>query len=251
MRSYLIAGNWKMHGRRDVVVELLAGLKTQLPAEPGADIAVFPPAIYIDLVSRELQGAPVAVGAQNVCDQSKDGAFTGEVSAEMLRDMGCRYVIVGHSERRELYGESSALVAQRAKAAIETGLTPLVCVGENEAQRDGGNTLDVVGEQLAAVIKVLSAQQLGSIVVAYEPVWAIGTGKTATPAQAQEVHAFIRASLAKQSEEIAATVRIVYGGSVKAGSAGELFAQPDIDGGLVGGASLDAGEFSAICRAAE
>ena len=251
MRSYLIAGNWKMHGRRDAVVELLEGLKTQLPAEPRADIAVFPPAVYIDVASQVLRGSPVAIGAQNVCDQSKDGAYTGEVSAEMLRDMACRYVIVGHSERRELYGESSALVAQRAKAAIEAGLTPLVCVGENEAQRDAGNTLDVVGERLAAVIKVLSTQQLGSIVVAYEPVWAIGTGKTATPAQAQEVHAFIRASLAKQSEEIAATVRILYGGSVKAGSAGELFAQPDIDGGLVGGASLDAGEFSAICRAAE
>lgn len=251
MRSYLIAGNWKMHGRRDTVVELLEGLKQQLPAEPNVDIAVFPPAVYLEQAGQVLRGAPVAIGAQNVCDQSKDGAYTGEISAAMLVDMGCRYVIVGHSERRDLYGEDSTMVARRTLAAIEAGLVPLVCVGENEAERDAGNTLDVVGKQLDAVIRTLTVQQLAGVVVAYEPVWAIGTGKTATPGQAQEVHAFIRARLAKVSKDVAAAVRIVYGGSVKAGSAGELFSQPDIDGGLVGGASLDAGEFSAICRAAE
>ncbi|MDF1694143.1 MAG: triose-phosphate isomerase [Zhongshania sp.] len=251
MRSNLVAGNWKMCGDNASIEKLVANLKALLPAEPAVDIAVFPPSVYIARVVDGLAGSPVAVGAQNVCEQPNDGAYTGEVSAAMLVDTGCRYVIVGHSERRAMYGDSNERVAQKAKQALAQGLMPIICVGETEAQRDDGSTLEVIAEQLQAVFAVLSAEDMCSIVVAYEPVWAIGTGKTATPSQAQEVHAFIRALFAKKDEPLAKGLRILYGGSVKAANAGELFAQADIDGGLVGGASLDAQEFSAICRAAE
>ncbi|MEX1670490.1 triose-phosphate isomerase [Zhongshania guokunii] len=251
MRSNLVAGNWKMCGDSASIGKLVANLKALLPAEPGVDIAVFPPSVYIVQVVGGLAGSPVGVGAQNVCEQPKDGAFTGEVSAAMLADAGCRYVIVGHSERRAMYEDSSERVAQKASQALVQGLTPIICVGETEAQRDDGSTLQVIAGQLDAVFAVLSAEAMRGIVVAYEPVWAIGTGKTATPSQAQEVHAFIRALFAKKDELLAKGLRILYGGSVKAANAGELFAQADIDGGLVGGASLDAQEFSAICRAAE
>lgn len=240
-----------MCGDTASIEKLVAELKTSLPAEPGLDIAVFPPSVYLAQVLAGLSGSPVAVGSQNVCDQPGDGAFTGEVSASMLADIGCRYVIVGHSERRAIYAETSEQVAQKAKQVLEQGLVPLVCVGETEAQRDDGATLEVISAQLKPIFSTLSVQQLQLIVVAYEPVWAIGTGKTASPSQAQEVHAFIRALFAKQDEQLAKGLRILYGGSVKAANAGELFAQADIDGGLVGGASLDAQEFSAICRAAE
>jgi len=251
MRSNLVAGNWKMCGDNASIEKLVANLKALLPAEPAVDIAVFPPSVYIARVVDGLAGSPVAVGAQNVCEQPNDGAYTGEVSAAMLVDTGCRYVIVGHSERRAMYGDSNERVAQKAKQALAQGLMPIICVGETEAQRDDGSTLEVIAGQLQAVFAVLSAEDMRSIVVAYEPVWAIGTGKTATPSQAQEVHAFIRALFAKKDEPLAKGLRILYGGSVKAANAGELFAQADIDGGLVGGASLDAQEFSAICRAAE
>ncbi|MEX1664736.1 triose-phosphate isomerase [Zhongshania arctica] len=251
MRSNLVAGNWKMCGDTASIEKLVAELKTSLPAEPGLDIAVFPPSVYLAQVLAGLSGSPVAVGNQNVCDQPGDGAFTGEVSASMLADIGCRYVIVGHSERRAIYAETSEQVAQKAKQVLEQGLVPLVCVGETETQRDDGATLEVISAQLKPIFSTLSVQQLQLIVVAYEPVWAIGTGKTASPSQAQEVHAFIRALFAKKDEHLAKGLRILYGGSVKAANAGELFAQADIDGGLVGGASLDAQEFSAICRAAE
>ncbi|MBQ0759447.1 MAG: triose-phosphate isomerase [Zhongshania sp.] len=251
MRSNLVAGNWKMCGDSASIGKLVADLKTSLPAEPGVDIAVFPPSVYLAQVLTGLSGSPVAVGNQNVCDQPSDGAFTGEVSASMLADVGCRYVIVGHSERRAMYAETSEQVAQKAKHALLQGLVPLVCVGETESQRDDGATLEVISAQLKPIFSTLSVEQLRLIVIAYEPVWAIGTGKTASPAQAQEVHAFIRALFAKKDEQLAKGLRILYGGSVKAANAGELFAQADIDGGLVGGASLDAQEFSAICRAAE
>jgi triosephosphate isomerase len=251
MRSNLVAANWKMCGDTASIGKLVVELKTSLPAEPGLDIAVFPPSVYLAQVLAGLYGSPVAVGAQNVCDRPSDGAFTGEVSASMLADVGCRYVRVGHSDRRAIYAETSEQVAQKAKQVLEQGLVPLVCVGETEIQRDDGATLEVISAQLKPIFSTLSVQQLQLIVVAYEPVWAIGTGKTASPGQAQEVHAFIRALFAKKDEQLAKGLRILYGGSVKAANAGELFAQADIDGGLVGGASLDAQEFSAICRAAE
>lgn len=251
MRSKLVAGNWKMHGSRAAIQNLLASLKAELPAEPGADVAVFPPSLYVADTLAALAGSPVAVGAQNVCDQPGQGAFTGEVSAEMLADLGCRYALVGHSERRALYGESNSLMADKVRCCLNVGVVPILCVGETDEEREAGRTLDVVAEQLDAVMAAIPAGELASLVVAYEPVWAIGTGKTASPAQAQEVHAFIRQRVAGYSEKLAAGMRILYGGSVKAANAAELFSQVDIDGGLVGGASLDAQEFSAICRAAE
>ena len=251
MRSKLVAGNWKMHGSRAAIQNLLASLKAELPAEPGTDVAVFPPSLYVADVLVALSGSPVAVGAQNVCDQAAQGAFTGEVSAEMLADVGCRYAIVGHSERRALYGESSAVVAVKVQRCLSAGVVPILCVGETDEEREAGRALDVVAEQLDAVMQTVAVGELSSLVVAYEPVWAIGTGKTASPEQAQDVHAFIRQRIAGYSEKLAAGVRILYGGSVKAANAAELFSQADIDGGLVGGASLDAQEFSAICRAAE
>ena len=251
MRSSLVAGNWKMHGDSSRIQQLLAELLKTLPAEPGIDIAVFPPSVYLSQVASEMASSPVAVGAQNVSDQGAEGAFTGEVTAAMLADVGCQYSLVGHSERRSLYGESSALVAAKAKVVLAAGLIPVVCVGETEAQRDAGATLDVISEQINAVFSALDSVELKRIVVAYEPVWAIGTGKTASPEQAQEVHAFIRALFAKKDQKLASELRILYGGSVKASNAAKLFAQADIDGGLVGGASLNAQEFSAICRAAE
>ncbi len=251
MRSKLVAGNWKMHGDRAAISNLLAALKAELPSEPRIDIAVFPSAVYLADAASQLNGSPVAVGAQNVCDKPGEGAYTGEVSVQMLADVGCRYVIVGHSERRAIYGESSALVASKVKCVLDAGLLPILCVGESEAEREAGRTLEVVAEQVRAVFDLLPVAELASLIVAYEPVWAIGTGKTATSDQAQEVHAFIRGLLAERSTELAAGVRILYGGSVKAANAAELFSQADIDGGLVGGASLNAQEFSAICRAAE
>lgn len=251
MRSKLVAGNWKMHGDRAAISDLLAALKTELPSEPGVDIAVFPSAVYLPGALAALEGSPVAVGAQNVCEYGGEGAYTGEVSAAMLADVGCRYVLAGHSERRALYGESNSAVVSKVARAIECGLIPVLCVGESESEREAGQTLDVIAAQLDALWEQLSVEQLDSLIVAYEPVWAIGTGKTASPEQAQEVHAFIRGVFAQRSEALAGGMRILYGGSVKAANAAELFSQADIDGGLVGGASLNAQEFSAICRAAE
>ncbi len=250
MRSYLVAGNWKMHGSQARVSELLEGvLESAGAAESPVQVAVLPPFVYLAQAAQLLSGSNIALGAQDLCEQVGEGAFTGEVSAAMLADVGCRYVVVGHSERRALYGESDELVAAKTAAALQAGLLPIVCVGETDAEREAGDTLAVVSRQLSAVLERLGPDELRGVVVAYEPVWAIGTGKTATPVQAQEVHAYLRALLAEHSEELAASTQLLYGGSVKAASAAELFAQPDIDGGLVGGASLDADEFSAICRA--
>lgn len=245
MRRKLVVGNWKMHGSRAANAQLLAGLKEAGPW--NADVAVCVPFPYIAETALALTGSAIAYGAQD-CSAHEQGAYTGEVSSAMLSDIGCRYVIVGHSERRAYHAESDQLVADKAKAALAHGVTPIVCVGETRAEREAGQTEAVVKRQLAAVIHTLG-HCCGEMVVAYEPVWAIGTGLTATPAQAQAVHAVLRAQLHAATDR-SGVMRILYGGSVKADNAAELFAQADIDGGLIGGASLKAGDFSAICRAA-
>ena len=245
MRRKLVVGNWKMNGNRAANAELLAALKS---AEPwAAEVAVCVPSPYLGDVALSLQGGAIGWGAQD-CSAFESGAYTGEVSAAMLAEFGCRYVLTGHSERRAYHGESDQLVADKAKAALAHRLTPIVCVGETLAERDAGHTDSVVKRQLSAVIHTL-AHCISQIVVAYEPVWAIGTGRTATPEQAQAVHALLRAQL-KAATEHAAGMKILYGGSVKADNAATLFAQADIDGGLIGGASLKAADFAAICRAA-
>lgn len=246
MRKKLVAGNWKMHGSLAENAALLAAIK---PALAGIEAAVCVPFPYLAQVQVALAGSSIAWGAQNLSEQAK-GAFTGEVSASMLRDFGCSYVIVGHSERRSLYAESDELVAKKYMAAQAAGLTPILCVGESLAERESGVTEAVVARQLDAVVQVAGVASLAKAVVAYEPVWAIGTGKTATPEQAQAVHAFIRGKIAVLDAGVADALVIQYGGSVKAANAAELMAQPDIDGGLIGGASLVADEFIAICRAA-
>lgn len=239
-----------MHGSRDENAQLLDGLLQSLPAQTSADIAVCPPFVYLWEIARLLKSSVVALGAQSVCAESV-GAFTGEVSASMLRDVGCTYVIVGHSERRAIFREDDALVARKFLAAQSQSLVPILCVGETLEEREGGQTTSVVTRQLAAVLDVAGVAAFANAVVAYEPVWAIGTGKTATPEQAQEVHAHIRAEVAKLDGKIASELRILYGGSVKASNAREIFAMPDVDGGLIGGASLKADEFLKICAAAQ
>jgi triosephosphate isomerase len=246
MRKNLVVGNWKMHGNRAVNAALLAGLKDAGPWI--AEVAVCVPFPYIAEAALALTGQAVSLGAQD-CSAHEQGAFTGEVSAAMLADLGCRYVIVGHSERRAYHHESDKLVADKAKIALAHGVTPIVCVGETLAEREAGQTEAVVKRQLAAVTHTLT-HCIGEIVLAYEPVWAIGTGLTATPAEAQAVHAVLRMQLHAATQK-ADMMRILYGGSVKADNAAELFAQPDIDGGLIGGAALKVADFAAICRAAK
>lgn len=246
MRKKLVAGNWKMHGSQAENAALLVALK---PALAGIEAVVCVPFPFLSQVQAALTGSSIAWGAQNLSEQAK-GAFTGEVSASMLLEFGCKYVIVGHSERRSLYGESDELVASKYMAAQAAGLIPILCVGESLAERESGVTEAVVARQLDAVIRVAGVASLARAVVAYEPVWAIGTGKTASPEQAQAVHAFIRSKIAALDAGVAERLVIQYGGSVKASNAAELMAQPDIDGGLIGGASLLADEFVAICRAA-
>jgi triosephosphate isomerase (TIM) len=250
MRKPLVAGNWKMHGSRAENARLLRGLLDLLGPETRADVMVCPPFVYLWETERLLKDTEVALGAQSLCAEAQ-GAFTGEVSGAMLRDVGCRYVLVGHSERRQLFGEADALVARKFVAAQAHGLVPVLCVGETLEEREAGRTGEVVERQLAAVLAVSGIGAFAQAVVAYEPVWAIGTGRTASPEQAQEVHASIRARLAALDATIGASVRILYGGSVKASNARELFAMADIDGGLVGGASLKAEEFAQICAAAD
>jgi triosephosphate isomerase len=241
----LIVGNWKMHGSHKANAELLQGL---LDAGPmSADVAVCVPFPFLSEAAVTLAASPIRWGAQD-CSAHEQGAYTGEVSAAMLHEFGCRYVIVGHSERRQYHAESDQLVADKAKAALARGVTPIVCVGETLLQREAGETDEVVKRQLSAVIHTL-AHCAGEMVVAYEPVWAIGTGRTATPEQAQAVHALLRAQL-RAATAHAERVKILYGGSVKPDNAGSLFAQDHIDGALVGGASLKAADFVAICRAA-
>ncbi|UFQ96890.1 triose-phosphate isomerase [Pseudomonas wenzhouensis] len=249
MRRPLVAGNWKMHGTRASVTELIEGLSQQvLPAD--IDVAVFPSSLHIAQAVQGLSGKAVKVGAQDCAAQVEQGALTGELATSQLVDVGCEFVLVGHSERRLILGESDEAVVRKFAAVQAAGLIPVLCLGETREQREANTTLDVVGGQLAAVIDALGVESLSGAVVAYEPVWAIGTGLTATPEQAQEVHAAIRAQAAHFDAGVAAGLRILYGGSVKAASAAELFGMQDIDGGLVGGASLNADEFGAICRAA-
>ena len=218
-------------------------------AAAGCEILVCPPFPYLAMVEGIIDGGPVALGAQNLYTEA-GGAFTGEVSGAMLADSGCGYVIIGHSERRALMGETDGIIARKFLLAQENGLVPILCVGETLDERQADSTLSVIGAQFNAVAEVVGIEAFANAVVAYEPVWAIGTGETASPEQAQEVHSAIRALAAKRSAKIAADLRLLYGGSVKAANAAELFAMPDIDGGLIGGASLDANEFLAICRAA-
>jgi triosephosphate isomerase (TIM) len=244
MRGKLVVGNWKMNGGLATNARLLDRLVSEWQPSDGRAVAVCVPYPYLGQAQAALASSPIAWGAQDVSAYAA-GAFTGDVSAGMLVEFGCRYAIVGHSERRQIHGESDVEVAQKAKAAIGAGITPIACVGETLAERDAGKTEGVVMRQLGAVVDVLGAD-LAKIVLAYEPVWAIGTGRTATPAQAQEVHASLRVELAKAG---AADICLLYGGSVKAASAAALFAMADVDGGLVGGASLDANEFLAIARA--
>ena len=248
MRQPLVAGNWKMHGSRDSVRELTGALLAGVEKAGVAEVAVCPPNVFLQTVGDALAGATIALGAQNVCDHD-EGAFTGEVSAGMLKEFSCRYVIVGHSERRALYGESDDLVARKFHAVQQAGMTPILCLGETLQEREANDTERVVGRQLGAVINSLGGEALRNAVVAYEPVWAIGTGMTATPEQANQVHQFIRAQVGEANASIADGLRILYGGSVKGANAQSLFAQPDIDGGLIGGAALKADEFLKICRA--
>jgi len=249
MRRPIVAGNWKMHGTRSENARLIEEITSRYPADPAAECIVCPPYVYLQEVGRQLRDSTILLGAQDVCADPQ-GAFTGEVSAAMLKDVGCQYVIVGHSERRLLYRESDQLVARKFAGAQAKALVPILCVGEQLAERESGRTRDVVARQLDAVLELCGAQTLESAVIAYEPVWAIGTGRNATPEQAQEVHAFIRARVAARDATIAGGTRILYGGSVKASNAAELFTMPDVDGGLVGGASLKADEFLAILAAA-
>ena len=242
MRTPLVAGNWKMHGDRQMVRELLAGIQSG-NLSSGVDVAVFPPYVYLPQVAEAVAGSAIAFGAQTLSEHQQ-GAFTGEISASMLVDIGCQYVLVGHSERRTLFAESNEQVAEKFVAAQKAGLIPMLCVGETLEEREAGKTLSVISEQLQAV--TARDIDLTKSVIAYEPVWAIGTGLTATPEQAQEVHAYIREQLGAVGQQ----VRILYGGSVKADNAASLFAEADIDGALVGGASLKADQFCEICRAA-
>ncbi len=249
MRRPIVAGNWKMHGSRAENAVLIEALLASGPASGGAQAIVCPPFVYLGEIARQLREGGLAVGGQDVCAEPQ-GAFTGEISAAMLRDVGCSHVIVGHSERRALYGDTDLLVARKFVAAQRLQLVPILCVGEQLAERDAGATHEVVARQLDAVLSVTGPAAFSAAVIAYEPVWAIGTGRTATPEQAQDVHAFIRRRVAAHDAKIADSVRILYGGSVKASNAVELFAMPDVDGGLVGGASLKADEFVDICAAA-
>ena len=254
-RRPMVAGNWKMHGSRAANETLLAGVLHGAGTQPVAQVVICPPHVYLAEVAARLAGSALQVGAQNLSAEPGQGAYTGEIGAAMLRDVGCSHVIVGHSERRALYGETDDLVARKVVTALGAGLVPIACVGELLDERDAGRTHEVVGRQLAAIVEAVRATAdglagLARCVIAYEPVWAIGTGRTATPAQAQDVHAFIRGRLADRDATIAGSTRILYGGSVKPGNARELFGMPDVDGGLIGGASLKAEDFVAIVAAA-
>jgi triosephosphate isomerase len=246
-RTKFVAGNWKMHGSLAGNLALLSAVRAGA-AGLKAQMAVCVPYPYLAQAQSVLAGSNVAWGAQDISEHLQ-GAYTGEVSGAMLNDFGCRYVIIGHSERRSFYGDTDAVVAAKFAASLKAGLTPILCVGETLGERDGNITAQVVTRQLDAVIASSGVAALERAVVAYEPVWAIGTGKTATPAQAQEVHALIRARIAAESAHVAAGLQILYGGSVKSANAKELFGQPDIDGGLIGGASLVADDFLGICVA--
>ncbi|WP_028007615.1 triose-phosphate isomerase [Solimonas flava] len=250
-RRKMVAGNWKMNGSRDANANLVHDVVFDSKRYPDIDIVVCPPAVYIESVGAGLNGSSVQLGGQNLSEQEKPGAFTGEIHGGMLKDVGCSHVIVGHSERRSLYGESDALVAHKFKTAQACGLQPILCVGETLAEREAEQTEAVLARQLGAVLELVGAEAFKNAIIAYEPVWAIGTGRTASAEQAQAAHAFLRGQLAAANAKIANSTRILYGGSVKADNAVSLFANADVDGGLIGGASLKAAEFLSICAAAQ
>ncbi len=245
MRNILIAGNWKMNGSRASIKELLDGLKAGIDKVTNAKMAVCAPSIYLADVAEQLAGSAISWGAQDVSTEAS-GAYTGEISASMIKEFGCKYTIIGHSERRTYHGETDELVAKKFAVVLEAGMTPIFCIGETLEEREKGITEEVVARQVQAVIDMHGAAVLGKGVIAYEPVWAIGTGKTASPEQAQDVHAFIRSVIAKADAGVAENIIIQYGGSMNAGNAKDLLSQPDIDGGLIGGASLKAPDFLAI-----
>lgn len=251
LRKPLVAGNWKLNGTLESIKPLVEGIKQGLTDIDNVEISVCPPAIYIANVSEQIKGTSILLGAQNVSSED-EGAFTGEISCKMLNDFDCHFVILGHSERRSLFGESSELVADKFIQTQKVGLTPILCVGEQLEDRESGKTEAVIEEQLRAVLEKVGAAGFENAVIAYEPVWAIGTGLTASPEQAQEVHSFIRNLIAEYEQEqvVAEQVRILYGGSVKPSNAKEIFAMKDIDGGLIGGAALKPDDFLGICRAA-
>jgi triosephosphate isomerase len=246
MRRPFIAGNWKMNLDRASAVALAQGVAREAEGVDGVDLAVCPPSVYLDAVGRAITGSKVGLGAQNAYHEPK-GAYTGEISVLMLRDLGCRYVILGHSERRHVLGETDQDVNKKVHAALEAGIEPIVCVGELLAEREAGRTLDVIRTQFDGSLAGLSADQMLRVVIAYEPVWAIGTGKVATPEQAEEVHLDLRKIIEdRYNREVAEAVRIQYGGSVKPENAADLLARPNVDGALVGGASLKVGQFMGI-----
>lgn len=254
-RPRIVAGNWKMHGSRELLRALVPAVQQGLPSTARCQVVFCPPAVYLTDVAALLSHPRCAVGSQDASAQ-QSGAYTGELAATMLAEVGCRFVIVGHSERRRYHGETSALVAAKAAAVLANGLRPIICIGETLAERESDRTWAVLSEQLAAIAGLLQHQRASEIVLAYEPVWAIGTGRTATPEQAQAVHGQIRRWLEQQAQQLgnptlAEQLPLLYGGSVKADNAAALMAQPDVDGALVGGASLQADEFIAICRSAE
>jgi triosephosphate isomerase len=249
MRRPFVAGNWKMNGTLESVGKLVTDLNKGIDQVGDVDVAVCPPFIYIPVVSQLLVDSPIVLGSQNM-SRHESGAFTGEISGAMLKDFGCQYSIIGHSERRANYGETDDKEARKFVAVKERGLIPILCVGETLIEYEHGNTQGVVKRQIDAILDFFGVESFENAIIAYEPVWAIGTGKTATPEIAQSVHAFIREQIAAHDEEMAKSIRIIYGGSVNAANAVDLFAQPDIDGGLIGGASLKANDFLTICKAA-
>ena len=248
MRRSIVAANWKLNGSLEMAKSLVAAIDTYSNGLEGVDAVICPPFPYLSYVGERILASNVYLGAQSIA-QHESGAYTGEVSAEMVAEVGCRYAIVGHSERREYYGETDAIVAAKFLRIQAAGLVPILCVGESLEQREQGIMQDTIVRQVNAVVAQAGIANMQNAVLAYEPIWAIGTGKTASPEQAQEVHAIIRSEIAKQSADVAEGLRILYGGSVKANNAVELFSQPDIDGGLIGGASLDAEQFNAIVAA--
>ncbi|MGC6404943.1 triose-phosphate isomerase [Bisgaard Taxon 45] len=248
-RRPLVMGNWKLNGSKAFTNTLIQDLKTELAGVEGCDVAIAPPVMYLAEAEAALVGSEIALGAQNV-DVNVQGAFTGDISTEMLKDFGAKYIIIGHSERRTYHKESDEFIAKKFAALKQTGLVPVLCIGESEAENEAGKTEEVCARQIDAVLNTLGAEAFNGAVIAYEPIWAIGTGKSATPAQAQAVHAFIRGHIAKKDKAVAEQVIIQYGGSVNDANAAELFTQPDIDGALVGGASLKAPAFAVIVKAA-
>ena len=250
MRQVIVAGNWKLNGSLDSITSLISGIKVGLGEDNKARVIVCPVALHIGKVAKLIAGSAIELGSQNACDQTS-GAYTGEVSVDMLKEYTVEHVILGHSERRAIYGETDALVAAKFKTVKDAGLTPILCVGETLEERESGDTENVVARQLDAVIETHGIEAMDGCIIAYEPVWAIGTGKTASPEQAQEIHQFIREKLAAKSADVAQKTQILYGGSVNGGNAEELFSKADIDGGLIGGASLKAEDFLKICSAAK